>query len=428
MKNIRTKAKILFLAIFALLLGMCIYADAVKSSPRSLVNICILGFMMHAYMEKKSSREIIKNKNLEYLFKENPHDKQKYLRAMINNIPMAAFLMDVKGKYICGNIEFLNLLNLNENAVSGCNIFCKFLGCTPVTFDKTLDFITKEKQTLTFEHFYKFQQKNSGWYRIYLSPFCNKKGEAEGVTVFLQDIEAEIEVNRQKEQFVATLSHDLKTPVIAQTRSIELLLKEIFGKLSPEQKELLELTLESCNHLYNLISTIQYSYKFDNDEIILAPADVNILDIITECCDEVSKLAKERHVEIVINPFLKHNEIKADKKFLKDAILYLIENSISYAYENTKIYVELSDENNELSLKIHTRSPYIPENLLHTMFDKYLGQTETYSKIGFCLKLYYSSQIIQAHNGKILAYSDPLNKNTFGFTIPQLREEISAIA
>ena len=152
------------------------------------------------------------------------------------------------------------------------------------------------------------------------------------------------------------------------------------------------------------------------------------MDIITECCDEVSKLAKERHVEIVINPFLKHNEIKADKKFLKDAILYLIENSISYAYENTKIYVELSDENNELSLKIHTRSPYIPENLLHTMFDKYLGQTETYSKIGFCLKLYYSSQIIQAHNGKILAYSDPLNKNTFGFTIPQLREEISAIA
>ncbi len=428
MKKIRIKAKIIFLAIFALLLGMCIYADAVKSSPRSLVNICILAFMMHTYMEKKAKPQVSENKNAEYLFKETLQEKRRYFKNLINSVPMPAFLMNTKGEFLVGNSECINMFNLREESYTGFNVFCKFLGFTPESFDKTLAFIIKEKQTFVFEHLYKFIQRKAEWYRIYFAPFCNKKGGVEAVCVFLQNIDAEVETDRQKEQFIATLTHDLKTPVIAQTRSMELLLKGMFGKLTEEQKDILELTLESCSNLHNLISAIQYSYKFDNEEIILAPTDVNIMNIIAECCDEVSKLAQERRVEIIVKSRLKQNKVIADKKFLKDAILYLIENSISYAYEKTKIYLELSDKNEELSLKIHTRSPYIPENLLQKMFDRYLGQTQTYSKIGFCLKLYYSGQIIQAHKGKIFACSDPLNKNTFGFTIPQIREEISAIA
>lgn len=422
MKKIRFKAKIIFLAIFVLLFGMCIYADAVKSSPRSLINICILGFMMHAYMEKKS-RSTKSNTNYK---SENFYKTQ--LNILFKNLPVAAFLINIRGEYICGNAEINYLLNEKEENLSGSNVLCKFFGCTQEVFDRMYDFVKNNRQNFIFEHLYKFPQRNQQWYRIYLAPLYNENNEIEKLAVFIQNISTEIELTKQQEHFIATISHDLKTPVIAQIRSLELILKEIFGKITPGQKELLELTLESCNHLNQLISAIQYSYKFDNKEIILAPTDVNIMKILTECCDEVANLAKERKIEIIIKPDLKKNQIIADRKFLKDAILYLIENSISYAYEHTKINVELSDEDEELVLKIHTESPYIPDYLLYRMFDRYLGQTQVYNKIGFCLKLYYTSQIIQAHHGKILAYSDPLNKNTFGFSIPQIREDIHAIA
>lgn len=421
MKKIRFKAKIIFLTIFVILLGMCIYADAVKSSPRSLVNICILGFMMHAYMDKTKSGKKNSFSDKEIFYK-------KQLNSMLQNLPIPSFLINSHGKYICGNSEINKLLNEKEEDLYGCNVLCKFFGCSQETYGKMFDFIRNNRQNFSFDHFYKFAQQKKQWYRIYFAPLYNAKDEIENIAVFLQNIGTEMELTRQQEHFIATLSHDLKTPIIAQIRSLELVLKEIFGKVSPEQKELLELTLESCNHLNQLISAIQYSYKFDNNEITLDPTDVNIMNILTECCDEVANLAKERQIEIIIKPDLRKNKIKADKKFLKDAILHLIENSISYAYEQTKINVELCDEDEELVLKIHTESPYIPEHLLYKMFDRYLGQTKVYNKIGFCLKLYYTSQIIQAHKGKILAYSDPSNKNTFGFTIPRIREEITAIA
>lgn len=421
MKKIRFKAKIIFLTIFVILLGMCIYADAVKSSPRSLVNICILGFMMHAYMEKTKE-----SKTSTYNHQKNFYKKQ--LNTILENIPIAAFLINTNGKYICGNSEINKLLNKQEENLYGCNVLCKFFGCSQEMFGKMFDFIRNNRQNFYFDHLYKFAQQKKQWYRIYFTPLYNEKEEIENIAVFLKNIGTEMELIRQEQHFIATLSHDLKTPVIAQIRSIELILNELFGKVSPAQKEMLELTLESCNHLNKLISAIQYSYKFDNNEITLAPTDVNIINILTECCAEVSNLAKERQIEIIIKPDLKKNQIKADKKFLKDAILHLIENSISYAYEQTTINVELCDKDEELVLKIHTESPYIPEHLLYQMFDRYLGQTKVYNKIGFCLKLYYTSQIIQAHKGKILAYSDPSNKNTFGFTIPRRREEIIAIA
>lgn len=545
MNKIRFKTKIIFLAIFVLLLGTCIYADAVTSTPRSLVNICILGFMMHAYMEKQQHFKILKEKSeiQEFLlnsfdanspdllvyfdenqrlvtcnramcnllgvkyasdaknstvfnhlckdnallvykynqtvlktgkpvkyslfienefcgkkiyetisvpvkkqerikglvticrditFRENLRkkfiDKQNRLNTVLNNLPMAAFLIDTDGRYISGNTKISELLNVKESCLIENNIFCKFLAHSQESISKKISIVKKEKRTSTFEHLYNFYGKNPEWYRIYMAPVYDIDGNVDAITVFLQNIEAEKNISRQKEHYIATLTHDLKTPIIAQKRSLELILKESCGNINPEQKELLELTLESCNHMYNLVSAILYSYKFDNDEIQLSTTSMNISDLLSECCEESQKLAKEKNIEIIVNPFLRQTLISADRKFLKEAILYLIENSISYAYENTKINVELYEENDEVIFKINTDSPYIPENMLHSMFDRYLGQTATYNKIGFCLKLYYSSQIIHAHKGTVVAYSDPSNKNTLGFSIPRIREEITAIA
>lgn len=545
MKKKLTLTKILFLAFFALSLGVCIYQDAIESKPRCLINIGVLAFMMNAYLEKKNyikklkekaemqdflinsfdanspdlmtytdknyrfvtcnktmctllgiktneeikdttvfdhlplekaqlihkyNKEVLETgKNVKYslymdddvygqkiyetvsvpvhkhediigiiticrdvTFREKLRkkftEKQNQLNAILNNLPMAAFLIDLNGKFISGNNKVDELLGVEREVLRGCEIFTTYLEETPEEFNKNLNIILKEKRTVTSEHFFKFGDNSPSWYKIYKSPLYDNSGQIQGVTVFMQNIGAEKEIDRQKEHFIATLSHDLKTPIIAQTRSLELLLKGSFGEIDPNQKELLDLTLESCKNLYNMVSTILCSYKFDNNEIKLNFADISVTDLVIDCCDELSNQTKEKNIEIIINPSLQRNYINADIRFLKFAILYLIENSISYAYENTKIKIDICDENDEITLKIHTDSPYIPKGTLNSMFDRYLGQTANYNKIGFCMKLYYTSQIVNAHHGKIVAYSDPSNKNTLGFTIPREYECVPAIA
>lgn len=545
MKKKLSKAKIIFLALFALLLGMCIYDDAIHSKPRCLINIGIMVFMMNSYIEKKEYIKALKEKNelYEMLHRsfeanspdimvyfdndqkiitcnktmcdtfgiENPDDaknltmfdylppekasvvqrynnkvlltgkpikytidvnnktngtrtfetvavpiqkndeikglvaicrdvtfreklrskyieQQNQLNSILDNLPLAAFLIDTEGKYINGNSKIDNLLNIKESTLKGCDIFTKYLYHTKKEIQTILKTVKKEKCTVACEHFYKFPNRSPNWYKIYKAPICNRDGNISAFTVFVQNIGAEKNLTRQKEQFIATLRHDLKTPVIAQIRSLELLLRGEYQNMTDEQVELLNLTLDSSKQMYNLVSTILYSYKFDNAEVKLDPQEVNIMEIILECCNTVSKMAAGKEAEIIITPGENIGKIQADKNYLKYAILYMIENSISYAFEKTKIVLNLREENGKISFTIHTTGHYIPQEEIDMMFDQYLGQTQTYNKIGFCLKLYYSSQIINAHNGQIIAYSDPSNRNILGFTIPLIHTPIPVTA
>lgn len=355
-------------------------------------------------------------------------EKQNQLSSILNNLPMAAFLMDTNGKFISGNSKIGELLNLTQDDLQGCDIFTTYLEETNEELDEQINTIINEGKTVTVEHFFKFPNTKPSWYKIYESPIYNNAGEIQGITVFIQNIGAEKEIARQQEHFIATLSHDLKTPIIAQTRSLELLLKGTFGEVLHAQKEVIELTHESCRLMYNMVSTILNSYKFDNKEIRLCYSRTPIIDVIMECCDELERQIQDKKVEIVINSKIKSTRICADRKFIKSAILYMIENSISYAYENTKVIICVEETNNEIIFTINTKSPYIPKGTLNSMFDRYLGQTANYNKIGFCLKLYYTSQIINAHLGEIIAESDKSNKNTLGFKIPKNKEAIPVTA
>ena len=68
-----------------------------------------------------------------------------------------------------------------------------------------------------------------------------------------------------KNFLIETIKHDLKTPVIAQIRILDLLLVGRFGKLSKKQKDIICETLDSCKYMYKILSDIIYAYKFKNN-------------------------------------------------------------------------------------------------------------------------------------------------------------------
>lgn len=82
-------------------------------------------------------------------------------------------------------------------------------------------------------------------------------------------------IKGQSENYKSTLTHQIKTPVIAQIRAIELLLRGNFGSLSKEQEEMLKLTLNSCKHSYKIILTQLSSYEnYNNNVIVEYPAEI----------------------------------------------------------------------------------------------------------------------------------------------------------
>lgn len=250
---------------------------------------------------------------------------------------------------------------------------------------------------------------------LHKQQFDMEEYDNSNINLIFNEINPTGQLIEEKKKFIEILKHDLKTPVIAQIRSLEMLLGGKFGKVSESQKEILELTVNSCENIYQMISTILYSYKLESNETHLNNIEVNFNELVLECCEHVEASAREKDIKIVVKPKNKKNIICADIIYLKPAIIYLIENSISFAYRSSTIEIKIENDNKNIIFEIMTKSPYLEQQTFRHMISKYVGTLSSYNKIGFCIKLNFCKEVIKAHKGQIIAKR---GENAVGFKLP----------
>lgn len=238
------------------------------------------------------------------------------------------------------------------------------------------------------------------------------------IFIFSRNVDIEKKMKTQRETYIATLSHDLKTPAIAQIRALKLVLDGQFGDLNSGQKDMLQLTLDSCNYMYDMIYTLLSACKFENGAVTLNYSKFCIQKLIYECINEMTPFINESAVTVAFNPEIPEVEVYADKIELKRVIMNLLSNAINYAYSDTVVTVTIAQNSTSLFLEIINSSPYIEPKVMSGLFEKYVTHSSKYNKIGIGLGLYLSKQIIEAHKGEIIAKSSKNQVNTFGFKIP----------
>lgn len=223
-------------------------------------------------------------------------------------------------------------------------------------------------------------------------------------------------LERQRETFVASLSHDLKNPTIAQIRAIELLLKGKFGKLVPEQREIMEMLLDSCKYMNAMLCSVLATYRTEKGTINLISEKVSITDLAIECTDEMIYLAKDKGIDIVLEHKTKKEYVWGDRVQLRRVIMNLLSNSIKYAYSKTKLLIEVYNDKNYTCFRFENKSPYLPPDKKEKIFARYISFSKTHSGIG--LGLYASKKIVEAHGGTMFVKSYKDDRNVFGFKIP----------
>lgn len=360
------------------------------------------------------SRNITETVSLRHSFERS---NQK-LYDLINNSPNLAYVLDEDGNYIFGNEKGKEFFITGvDYTSSGERIVIKM--------DKFRDEIINENRKIiaTGERLVKEKEMiatngESYWYEFTKTPLTNTSGDYYAVTTIVRCIDSEKRLQEQRETYIATLSHDLKTPAIAQVRALELLLSGQLGEFNESQKELLHLTLDSCNYLYDMVYTILSTCKFENGEISLNYSSVDFVKLTEECIKECLTLSKTNNTTIVFEPVGKSCMAMADKTEIKRAIVNFLSNGINYANTDTVVKVSVSMHDEQVELRIQNSSPYIDSDTMNRIFRKYVTHSEKFNKVGVGLGLYLSKKIVEAHNGEIIAESTKDNTNTFGFIIP----------
>ena len=344
--------------------------------------------------------------------------QQSQLTAIINNCPFVVYLKSVDGKIILANEVTSELSSPDTENLIG---MCAYNLIADPTVCKSEDAeLLKNKEIITCERYEKFANGKSHWVRIVRVPILDKKDNISSIVVIFRVIDDVKDLEDRKNSFIATLTHDLKTPTIAQIRALDLFLNEAFGAISEEQKLMLEQIKHSCQYMYDLIFTILDTYIYDNGLTKINPVKFNMQYLINETIRGLSNLLNERNQNLRINVDLVSSNIVADKLQLKRVIINLFSNAITHGFKNSEIEVFVGENDENMKFEIKNKSEYIAEGQMKEIFEKYKHKENSKSmKTSTGLGLYLSKQIIDAHNGKMYAHSDEDQNCVFGFEIPK---------
>ena len=222
----------------------------------------------------------------------------------------------------------------------------------------------------------------------------------------------------KKDEFLAKIIHDLKTPTIAQIKALESFLATCTNKISEDERDLIELTLNSCNYMQKLIEIFGSVYKLNFEELSLSYEKFNLINLIQNTINELKILLKYYNLNIEFN-FNNDIIVNADKLQIKRVLENLISNAVNYAFKNSTININAELKKGNVTVEIKNNSYFIEPKILKEIFEKFKTYPSNYNKAGVGLGLYLSKEIIHAHFGKMIAKSYPDNINIFGFVIPE---------
>ncbi|MCU0524498.1 MAG: HAMP domain-containing histidine kinase [Elainella sp. Prado103] len=260
-------------------------------------------------------------------------------------------------------------------------------------------------------------------------------------------IDEQQRMSRQREDFVSRLTHDLRTPLVAADRMMNLFLEEAFGPVVPEMAEALTVMIRSNRNLLQMVNTLLEVYRHDAGSKTLTFAQVDLLGVVQEVVQELAPLVETDRLTIQISLDHQGNDgavnttVLGDRLELRRVMMNLVGNAIKFT-DRGSITIRLANDRGQsvgsggsggssglggsddahpsnhawLRLEVVDTGTGIPFEDQINLFERF-RQGEN-KRAGSGLGLYLSRRIVEAHRGLIGVTSEPHQGSIFYICLP----------
>ena len=197
---------------------------------------------------------------------------------------------------------------------------------------------------------------------------------------------------RAIENFIGSLTHELKTPLA----TISLIIENLRQRRDKENEY--RIIEEENKRSREIIERILYASRFKNYSIIRE--EFNINDLITDICNRI--MSSFNAIDIILRLDNGNSIIFADRLHITNVINTLIDNSIKYNDNSPKIEIETRRIKNYLEIGIKDNGIGIPKKERDKVFRKYYRAKNTKNRKGFGIGLSYVREVVLAHNGRVI--------------------------
>lgn len=210
-------------------------------------------------------------------------------------------------------------------------------------------------------------------------------------------------IARQREDFVSRLTHDLRTPLIAADRMLELLEGGVFGELSEGMSEAFSVMTRSNRNLLEMVNTLLEVYRYEAGRKTLLFSPLNLGEMITEVVEELNPLAIAKGLSLDFHDG-DYREVKVmgDRIELRRVFTNLIGNGIKFT-DRGKIVVQLEQQSKGVKIEVLDTGQGISPQDIDYLFQPF--RQGKHKRSGSGLGLHLSLRIIEAHHGTITVTS-----------------------
>jgi signal transduction histidine kinase len=264
-------------------------------------------------------------------------------------------------------------------------------------------------------------------YQGFTSPVLDDRGGFVGRLWTLRDVTAQRELDRLKDDFVATVSHELRTPLTSMMGFLEMIREGEAGELNEEQQRFLAIVYRSSERLQRLVGDLLFVARLDANGLQLQFGDARLDDIVREAVESSGALARSREVSLVaeVEPM---PPVSGDKERLSQLVGNLISNALKFTPAGGSVVARAFVEDGHAVVEISDTGIGIPANEQSRLFQRFFrSSTATEQAIpGTGLGLVISRAIAEAHGGTIDVTSLAGEGTTFRVELPLEPEEVAA--
>jgi len=349
--------------------------------------------------------------------------EKKIIETLLNKIqyPIIGFDKNLKITLIneelikIAGLEGIDLIGENILEVANDNEFIRQLIIIEPNQDNKLSLNGKNSRIHIEKHgkkiYFEKEIQNSSY-----TPKNEKDEHILGFVNILKNITKFMELDLAKTNFIATVSHELKTPISAIKFSLQLLENEKTGTLNDEQRELIKSCEEDANNLLKLVSELLNLTQVETGKIQLNIFSSNLNDIIQYAINTNKPLAEQRNISIIDDYILELPEVLIDKEKTAWVLTNLISNAIRYSYEFSQIKISILRTGDQVKISVTDTGQGIESQYKDKIFDRYFRVPGT-KKEGTGLGLAISKEFIEAQGGQITVESQLGIGSTFSIIL-----------
>lgn len=238
-----------------------------------------------------------------------------------------------------------------------------------------------------------------------------------GFIIILKNVTELKEADLAKTNFMATLSHELKTPISAMDMSLNLLADRRIGQLNQEQKTLADTIRQNTSRLLKMINEILEISRIETGRLQIEPEETAADLLVARALDNVKTFVFEKKLEV--NQFIELDmpKLTVDIPKTTAVLVNLLTNAVRYAPVRTQIEIIVVQQDGSVEFAVKDQGPGISEEEQKKLFQPYRRVQGDKTK-GTGLGLAIAKEFVEAQGGKIWMESTLGEGCTFGFNLP----------